>query len=748
MRIVFASGLLFIWSCLAGTIWAAPFQDVPQDHWAGPAVLKLSEKGLLEGYPDGQFKGVRAASRYEMAMVVARLVAKIEQMAEQLKPPPPEVTKEDLDMIRKLVNEFKNELDALGVRVTRVEDAVSSLQSRVTELERVRISGSFDTVAVSTGLNGTRTTDDGMTWTTPANTFTFPQRDLLYRTYTSVPLQNGSAIVSQGTLEAKAKLSPETTAGVAVTGYNLVGEPTTGSVWGITPSYLHNPYTNVGNFNLKAALERAWVKHEPGNVEATVGNFYPTSSGSVLKGQPNTAYFGPDFLPFYGADVRGTLQKALGTVDLDWEIFGARLANRDPYGTVLMGTNFSTDFERGTAKLGWTRAVNEFGGPGAVGAWNTAASPGLLPAWVFDGNGALWGMAPSAGSVTAGNQKQNSWNLDFTLKLSDRIRFKGAVATSDYIPDSGRSSITGSLVSAILEGNLKLHNNLNWQVEYMSVDGKFDPFVAGYPTQVNFFPMTNFEHFVQMQFPYEVAHLGTYGLHDRKNFPNNRQGWRVKLDYEFSEYTSADLYYEALDQRDATTQQVLRQPGFSDSMFHDPALFPAFIMAATFPQPTTSGQRAQIRFFELHGSHTFSGTKGLNLDLTWSPWEIKRPGADTPGGMMGESERFERTANRWQVKATYPFTQKLKGELGYGNYDIRGYTASQRENHYYRESSVWGGVSYRLTDDATVAVKYNASNQWQQHQHTAMVDPVMSPNGRTTWDLRTTQGFLVLNLKF
>ena len=42
------------------------------------AVKALAARGMLEGYPDGTFKGDRAASRYEVAMIVARMLARME----------------------------------------------------------------------------------------------------------------------------------------------------------------------------------------------------------------------------------------------------------------------------------------------------------------------------------------------------------------------------------------------------------------------------------------------------------------------------------------------------------------------------------------------------------------------------------------------------------------------------------------------------------------------------------------------
>src|ERR1700722_3888908 len=70
----------FVLTMMIAPAASAPmFPDLPQEHWAKDAVAALAAKGLVEGYPDGTFKGDRAATRYEVAMVVARLLAKIEQ---------------------------------------------------------------------------------------------------------------------------------------------------------------------------------------------------------------------------------------------------------------------------------------------------------------------------------------------------------------------------------------------------------------------------------------------------------------------------------------------------------------------------------------------------------------------------------------------------------------------------------------------------------------------------------------------
>ncbi len=123
--------------------FSQPFADVPTDHWAFDAIAELAAKGIVEGYPDGTFKGDRAMTRYEMAMVVARILARVEAIKIPAPPPPtkvppPEVGRADIVTLQRLVNEFRAELAALGVRVTAMEEELAALRDR---LDNVRVSG-------------------------------------------------------------------------------------------------------------------------------------------------------------------------------------------------------------------------------------------------------------------------------------------------------------------------------------------------------------------------------------------------------------------------------------------------------------------------------------------------------------------------------------------------------------------------------------------------------------------------------
>jgi len=62
--------------------------DVPWDHWAYDAVNDLYEAGLLEGYPDGTFRGDNHLTRYEFAMALARLLWHFDDQIGQIEPQP------------------------------------------------------------------------------------------------------------------------------------------------------------------------------------------------------------------------------------------------------------------------------------------------------------------------------------------------------------------------------------------------------------------------------------------------------------------------------------------------------------------------------------------------------------------------------------------------------------------------------------------------------------------------------------
>lgn len=102
----------------ASTTFAAanPFSDVPADHWAYDAVAQLAQDGVINGYGDGTFRGQQEITRYEMAQMVAKAMAKTD------------VSAADKAMIDKLAAEFSDELNNLGVRVSNLEKKTDNVK--------------------------------------------------------------------------------------------------------------------------------------------------------------------------------------------------------------------------------------------------------------------------------------------------------------------------------------------------------------------------------------------------------------------------------------------------------------------------------------------------------------------------------------------------------------------------------------------------------------------------------------------
>ena len=88
---------------------ANPFSDVPAGHWAYDAVNKLAAEGVVDGYPDGTYGGDKLMTRYEMAQIVAKAMAKGAN-------------------VDKLAAEFADELDSLGVRVANLEKKTDNVK--------------------------------------------------------------------------------------------------------------------------------------------------------------------------------------------------------------------------------------------------------------------------------------------------------------------------------------------------------------------------------------------------------------------------------------------------------------------------------------------------------------------------------------------------------------------------------------------------------------------------------------------
>ena len=128
-------------------VLANPFVDVPLNHWAYDSVQSLAAKGVIVGYPDGTFGGVKSLTRYEFAEAVAKALAFVETKGYAVA--------DDVAILEKLAIEFADELASLGVTVADLEaslgvnsEAIAALKTTVAKLdtffEPVVITGDFE----------------------------------------------------------------------------------------------------------------------------------------------------------------------------------------------------------------------------------------------------------------------------------------------------------------------------------------------------------------------------------------------------------------------------------------------------------------------------------------------------------------------------------------------------------------------------------------------------------------------------
>lgn len=384
---------------------AAPlFPDVKDDHWAKDAVAKLAAQGLLEGYPDGTFKGDRAATRWEVAMIVARLLAKMEQAHATF------ATKAELDEVRKLANALKEELDALGVRVTNLEENVSRLDKRVSELERITFYGYVDTrgsmgtfvnQGAATNFNSVAAPVAGsvpaMDYNTavgssigagfvPATNGVLPVMD--YRN--GRPLLNGVGFTARAVLGLRVRVSDDIDAGAEFSAFTSQGNQVIDAYWGVTAPWQSNAFTNGvaavnsgGNAPFsRMTLDSFWVVHNPSQTKLILGAFQETNMDSaIFAGQWNPGAFGPRTLGGFGFDVSGKVDVS-DTGVFRWEALGTRLGNDAAYDTFLLGADVEFEFDGGSVKANFARVnqdVNQAGvGARVVGgfAGGTGAFPG------------------------------------------------------------------------------------------------------------------------------------------------------------------------------------------------------------------------------------------------------------------------------------------------------------------------------------------------------------------------------------
>jgi hypothetical protein len=153
---------------VVSTSFAQNFPDVPENHWAYEALETMKKNGLLVGYPDGLFRGPRPATRYEMAVAIHATYMHLKNITDNLQSQidalKDQVGKgggtfdpsslqaqidalkndvngmkgwgDDIANLKKMADTFQKELASMGVDIEAMKKDLSSLNDRVTALEK------------------------------------------------------------------------------------------------------------------------------------------------------------------------------------------------------------------------------------------------------------------------------------------------------------------------------------------------------------------------------------------------------------------------------------------------------------------------------------------------------------------------------------------------------------------------------------------------------------------------------------
>lgn len=672
-------------------LMSAPlFPDVPNQIYARDAVAQLAAKGIVEGYPDGTYKGDRFLSRWEMATVIARILAKWEQMTDTF------ATKEDYQTLKSLCEQYKDELDAYGVRIQSLEQGYAKVGDRVTDLERITFYGNVDMIQVNQRFWGAPNVGTNV--------------NLIAVDWTNGRLlTNGNSTSGLVKLGTKAVISPEFNAGAEFNAYYTQGDQVIDQYWGVTPPFLCNPFTSTGSAAApgmqaannqpftKMVLDTFWARHEPSNTRLIVGSYWPSLIDKfVLLGARNPNVNRPYVLPFFGGNLTGTIK---GTYPIDYEIMHARLGQSANYLTWATAANFTYRFNIGRFSVSFLRAVNDPNGNGSIIVADAIAIPfnTLTPIasrfWVdtrFSG--------AASQRTFVGPQEQNILGGSLVLNLPNDWTLTGEFASSNYNPDrSGRAAAgfstttTGNMWRAAVNKKLKAWE---FDLEYLNVAINYDPFILAYPIAPN----------LPIFLPYSSYYSNYYQLHDYIKYPDNRRGLRFQAIYTFDR-GKVTGNYESIEQVSASTAAQIQTVGSIEALF---------------PMLTGTGaEKGSIKDWGMGFNYTFPSNLALNMN--YFNYKIARSSTT-----VADDLNFDE--NVGLLGLGYPIDRKWTIFGNYGFVTYKGYTGATNTDFTQNIPSL--GASFAMDANTLLVFNYKlynyndavtSTNNWQGRQATLEV---------------------------
>jgi hypothetical protein len=545
--------VLLIAGFVCQQVQAAPlFPDVPEVHWARDAVADLAAKGILEGYPDGTFKGDRASTRWELAVAVQRLLAKMEAEHATF------ATKADLEAVRLLTLQLRDELEALGVSVTRLEQSLTELDTRVTELERIRFYGFVQGNFVTQNVTGDQ--PEFGTAGTPVVDWT-----------TGRLIVEGSALSNLAKLGTLVNISRTTSVGTEFAAYTSLGDDVISNYWGVTPPYLSNPFTAVGSATpnvqpknnqpwTRMTLDRFWYRYRPNDTTATIGAFQVERADRlVLRGQRNPNVNPPEILPFYGANVKGNFSTR-PFAPWSYEISHSRLPDASYFPTQMLHGSVVYNYERIRARAHYVLAQNSQFADGIQYAAGSTVAP-TLPRYPIAAGKSVYYWQDRFGNVNnpyLGPQRMGLAGIDVDYTINDEWSAFVKGAMSSYDPDTTNLVFNQTATGSAFVGGVRArYNKINGSIQYQYASSNYDPFVLQYPVPTG----------IPVFLPYSTYYSNYYQLHDYLSFPSNRQGAKFVLGYNFTDRTRADFNIGYLQQVKPSTIENFTTVGHIEPLF-------------------------------------------------------------------------------------------------------------------------------------------------------------------------------------
>ena len=114
-----------------GAVQPAPaeFPDVPEGHWAGDAIDLAVASGIIVGFPDGTYRGSQNVTRYEQAVIIARMINLFEGRLASVFG--------EVEPMMQAVEELRSELESMGMDGQSLSQALEGKADR-SELEALR----------------------------------------------------------------------------------------------------------------------------------------------------------------------------------------------------------------------------------------------------------------------------------------------------------------------------------------------------------------------------------------------------------------------------------------------------------------------------------------------------------------------------------------------------------------------------------------------------------------------------------